>query len=86
MKRDSTLLNRYCGMFEARSLEDALGATCGREARLVCSDCGLSLCPEHTEKCSLCEGYFCPSCLSFHSREHSKAGQAEDRQFFRKSA
>jgi hypothetical protein len=25
------IVGRYCGIFEARSLEDALGATCGRQ-------------------------------------------------------
>ena len=68
---------RYCGVVEVRSLEDALGATCGRSAKARCSDCGAGLCPAHTERCSLCEATFCPSCLSFHENEHPKPSQRD---------
>jgi len=67
----------YCGVVEARSLDDALGATCGRSAEGKCSDCGTSLCSAHAERCSLCAETFCPSCLSFHKSEHPKAASGE---------
>src|SRR5437899_911698 len=42
-----------------------------------CSDCGSELCESHTETCGICNGVFCPSCLSFHSLQHSKAASAD---------
>jgi hypothetical protein len=60
----------YCGVVEVRSLEDALGATCARAGAAQCSDCGTSVCSAHGERCQLCNEIFCPSCLSFHQREH----------------
>jgi hypothetical protein len=63
----------YCGVVEVQSLEDALGATCGCRAKSDCSDCGVSLCSAHAERCTLCEETFCPSCLSFHRAQHIKS-------------
>ena len=62
----------YCGVIEVRSLEDALGATCARPAKAVCSDCGVAVCMIHTDRCDLCRQTFCPSCLSFHQAQHAK--------------
>ena len=67
----------YCGVVEVRSLEDALGATCGRSAESQCSDCGTSLCPAHAERCQFCGETFCPSCLSFHESEHAKPAERD---------
>jgi hypothetical protein len=69
----------YCGIVEVGSLEDALGATCGRSAGAACSDCGTSLCSAHTERCELCGEDFCEPCLSFHQREHPKLAHKEQR-------
>jgi len=62
----------YCGVVEVRSLEDALGATCGRSGSARCSDCGIWLCSAHSGQCNLCSETFCPSCVSFHQSEHAK--------------
>jgi hypothetical protein len=67
----------YCGVVEVRSLEDALGATCGGPATAPCSDCGTALCAGHAERCELCNKTFCPSCLSFHQGEHPKPAVAD---------
>jgi len=67
----------YCGVVEVRSLEDALGATCARSTKALCSDCGMSLCSAHAEPCAICRATFCPSCLSFHQAEHVKPTSAE---------
>jgi hypothetical protein len=80
------IMSRYCGVVQARSLEDALGATCARPASLPCSDCGIALCSVHTERCDLCRAFFCPSCVSFHSAGHPKLVQMEPRKIVRKSA
>jgi hypothetical protein len=69
----------YCGVVEVRSLEDALGATCGRSAEGKCSDCGTSLCSAHTERCQLCSEAFCQSCLSFHQSDHPKPAERDQR-------
>ena len=69
---------RYCGVVEVQSLEDALGATCGRSAKVQCSDCGAGLCPAHIERCALCEETFCPSCLTFHQGTHAKLSQRDE--------
>ena len=65
----------YCGVVEVRSLEDALGATCGYQAKGRCSDCGVSVCSTHAERCEVCRDTFCPSCLSFHF-PHTKRSPA----------
>jgi hypothetical protein len=64
----------YCGVVEVRSLEDALGATCGRQPKATCSDCGVPVCSFHAERCQICRETFCPSCLSFHSVHAKPAG------------
>jgi hypothetical protein len=66
----------YCGVVEVQSLEDALGATCGRPAKARCSDCGVSVCSAHTEPCATCRETFCSSCLSFHETRHPKPASA----------
>jgi len=77
----------YCGVVEVRSLEDALGATCGRSAESQCSDCETLLCSFHSQRCELCAETFCPSCLSFHQSDHPKPADREERgQQKRKSA
>jgi hypothetical protein len=76
----------YCGVVEVRSLEDALGATCGRKATTLCSDCGVSLCAAHAERCHLCREAFCPSCLSFHSVHLKPSAAAHSAGEKRKSA
>jgi len=70
-------MSRYCGVFEARSLDDALGATCGRSANAKCSDCGIALCAAHTERCKLCAAIFCQPCLTFHQQEQAKAAHSD---------
>ena len=75
----------YCGVVEVRSLEDVLGATCGRSAKTPCSDCGISLCSAHTERCELCSKNFCQPCLTFHQREHSKPAEPVPRELKRKA-
>ena len=67
----------YCGIVEARSLEDAFGATCGRSAESACSDCGTTLCLAHSERCQLCGANFCQACLTFHQKEHQKPVEGE---------
>jgi hypothetical protein len=68
----------YCGVVEVRSVEDALGAACGRAGEAWCTDCGTSLCSAHLERCGLCEETFCPSCPSFHQNdEHPKQAQGD---------
>ena len=69
----------YCGVFEVRSLEDALGATCGRTATSKCSDCGTLLCSAHAQRCGYCDVTFCLSCLSFHRSDHPKPAKADRR-------
>jgi len=69
----------YCGVVEVRSLEDAMGATCARSAKSQCSDCGTALCDQHIERCEVCGETFCPSCLSFHQKEHPKPAIADRR-------
>jgi hypothetical protein len=61
----------YCGVFEGRSLENALGATCARSGTARCADCGTTLCSHHSERCTVCSATFCPSCSSSHQREHA---------------
>jgi hypothetical protein len=51
----------YCGVVEVQSLEDALGATCGRPSKARCSDCGVAVCAAHTEPCASCREIFCSS-------------------------
>ena len=71
----------YCGVVEVRSLEDALGATCGRVGAARCSDCDVVLCLAHVSRCALCSETFCPSCLSFHKTEHPKATADERNEY-----
>jgi len=59
------------------SLEDALGATCGRSAKDQCSDCGTVLCATHTDRGKLCAAIFCQSCLSVHQQEHRKPARRD---------
>lgn len=80
------IVSRYCGVFEVRSLEDALGATCARPASVPCSDCGVPLCSAHTERCDLCRAFLCGSCLSFHNAQHSKPVQVEPHKKIHRSA
>jgi len=37
-------------------------------------------CVNRTETCGVCNGIFCPSCLSFHLVQHPKAASADHRQ------
>jgi len=64
-------MNR-CEVVGFRNLADG-GISCTRVASQQCSDCGIETCESHTEKCGVCQEMFCPSCLSFHQREHAKA-------------
>src|SRR5438094_4522845 len=61
-----------CEVIEIRNSADADGFPCSRTASTQCFDCGSELCESHTETCGICNGIFCPSCLSFHSVQHSK--------------
>jgi hypothetical protein len=78
----------YCGVVEVRSLEDALGATCARTARARCSDCGVSVCSAHADRCGLCRETFYPSCRSFHQAEHAKPvrQRVQDKSAWKKGA
>jgi hypothetical protein len=67
-----------CGVVEVRGAHDELGMACGRDARTLCSDCGTSLCSFHIERCGLCGGIFCTSCLSFHLSDHGKSVRRDD--------
>src|SRR2546430_6264074 len=71
-----------CEIVEMRDSADAVGYSCSRTARTECFDCGSSLCESHTETCGICNGIFCPSCLSFHSVQHPKAASADHGEFF----
>ena len=62
----------YCGVVEVQSLEDALGATCGRPSKARCTDCGVAICAAHTERCAVCREIFCSSCMTFHPAQHGK--------------
>src|SRR5437870_6810601 len=66
-----------CEIVEMRDSADAVGYSCSRTASTQCFDCGSSLCESHTETCGICNGIFCPSCLSFHSVQHPKAASAD---------
>src|SRR5438874_11533987 len=61
-----------CEVGEIRNSANAVGYSCSRTASTQCFDCGSSLCESHTETCGICNGIFCPSCLSFHSVQHSR--------------
>src|SRR2546429_7557778 len=58
--------------FTSNGSQHADGFPCSRTASTQCFDCGSSLCESHTETCGICNGIFCPSCLSFHSVQHSR--------------
>ena len=64
-------MNR-CEVVGVRNLADDTGLPCTQAARQQCSDCGIQICGSHTETCDAWHEMFCPSCLSFHVREHSK--------------
>src|SRR2546425_12083890 len=68
---------KSCEVIEVRNSADELGFPCSRTASTQCSDCGSELCESHTETCGICNGIFCPSCLSFHSVQHSKPASAD---------
>jgi hypothetical protein len=76
----------YCGVVEVQSLEDALGATCGRPSKARCSDCGVAVCAAHTEPCATCREIFCTSCLSFHQAQHAKPASAAGRRAAQRTA
>src|SRR5438552_8196192 len=62
-----------CEIVEVRNVADADGFPCSRTASKQCFDCGSELCESHTETCGICNGVFCPSCLSFHSVQHPQS-------------
>src|SRR6266480_1091405 len=66
-----------CEVVEMRNSADEIGYSCSRTANAECSDCGSELCESHTETCGICNGVFCPSCLTFHSVQHSKPAVAD---------
>jgi len=70
-----------CEIIEVRNSADELGLPCSRTASTQCFDCGSELCESHTETCGICHGIFCPSCLSFHSVQHSKPASADHSKF-----
>jgi len=69
-------MNR-CKIIEVRNLADAVGTLCTGEASQRCSDCGTELCESHAGTCGLCHEVFCPSCLTFHQEQYSKAASAD---------
>src|SRR5213594_4956868 len=75
-----SLMPVRCEAIEMRNSTDADGFPCSRTASTQCFDCGSSLCESHTETCGICNGIFCPSCLSFHSVQHPKAASADREQ------
>jgi len=74
---DGLVAMTHCEVVEIRNSADADGFPCSRIASTQCFDCGSSLCESHTETCGICNGIFCPSCLSFHSVQHPKAASAD---------
>src|SRR5436305_15038394 len=72
-----SIADNRCKVVEVRNSADAVGLACLRTASTQCFDCGSSLCESHTETCGICQGIFCPSCLSFHSVQHSKPASAD---------
>ena len=74
---DGLVAMTHCEVVEIRNSADELGLPCSRTASTQCFDCGSKLCESHTETCSVCNGVFCPSCLSFHSVQHSKPASAD---------
>src|SRR5436309_14759836 len=71
-----SIADNRCKVVEVRNSADAVGLACLRTASKQCFDCGSSLCESHTETCGICNGIFCPSCLSFHSVQHPRAASA----------
>src|SRR5437899_13006894 len=65
-----------CEIVEMRDSADADGYPCSRTASTQCLDCGSELCESHTETCGICNGIFCPSCLTFH-QDHTKPALAD---------
>src|SRR5437868_12458873 len=74
---DGLVAMTHCEVVEIRNSADADGFPCSRTASTQCFDCGSELCESHTETCGICNGIFCPSCLSFHSVQHSKPASAD---------
>src|SRR5207247_9116831 len=74
---DGLVAMTHCEVVEIRNSADADGFPCSRIASTQCFDCGSSLCESHTETCGICNGIFCPSCLSFHSVQHPKAASTD---------
>src|SRR2546421_5630268 len=72
-----SIADNRCKVVEVRNSADELGFPCSRTANAECFDCGSELCESHTETCGICNGIFCPSCLSFHSVQHSKPASAD---------
>jgi hypothetical protein len=56
----------YCEIIEVAHVADPLGYPCGKDELGACSDCGIHVCDEHAEKCSVCFHLFCLTCLGFH--------------------
>src|SRR5207249_9425571 len=69
----------HCEVIEIRNSADADGFPCSRTASTQCFDCGSELCESHTETCGICNGIFCPPCLTFH-QEHPKPASADREQ------
>ena len=66
-----------CEIVEVSSLEDALGAVCGRYAVTTCTDCSNNLCISHAEPCHTCHEVFCGACLGFHLDGHAKPAKKD---------
>jgi hypothetical protein len=75
-----------CEVVEVRNLADADGIPCPKTANTQCSDCRFKLCEPHTETCEICRAVFCPSCMYFHEREHTKAARSEHESQVRRTA
>src|SRR5207237_6589886 len=73
---DGLVAMTHCEVVEIRNSADADGFPCSRTASTQCFDCGSELCESHTETCGICNGIFCPSCLTFH-QEHPKPALAD---------
>ncbi len=72
---DGLVAMTHCEVVEIRNSADADGFPCSRTASTQCFDCGSELCESHTETCGICNGIFCPSCLSFNQCSTPKLHQ-----------
>src|SRR2546428_262854 len=72
-----SIADSRCKVVEGRNAAEGVVFACLRTASKQCFDCGSSLCESHTETCGICNGIFCPSCLSLHSVQHPKAASAD---------